>query len=71
MRATKDLDVWVNPDARNAPRGLAALTDFGAPLHDLSVEDQSRPGLIFQIGVEPLLIDVKWLEQSTSRDSAT
>jgi hypothetical protein len=58
VRATKDLDVWVRPDAANAARVLAALADFGAPLHDLSVDDLSRPGLIFQIGVEPLRIDV-------------
>ena len=58
VRATKDLDVWVRPHPQNAPRVLAALADFGAPLHDLSVEDLSRPGLIFQIGVEPLRIDV-------------
>jgi hypothetical protein len=32
--------------------------DFGAPLHDLTAEDLSRPGLIFQIGVEPIRIDV-------------
>jgi hypothetical protein len=58
VRATKDLDVWVRPDSSNAKRVLAALADFGAPLHDLTVEDLSRPGLIFQMGVEPIRIDV-------------
>jgi len=58
VRATKDLDVWVRPDPLNAPRTFAALAAFGAPLHDLTVEDLSRPGLIFQIGVEPVRIDV-------------
>ena len=58
IRATKDLDVWVRPEPENAKRVLAALADFGAPLHDLSVADLSRPGLIFQIGVEPIRIDV-------------
>ena len=58
VRATKDLDVWVRPSLENAARVIAALADFGAPLHDLTVEDLSRPGLIFQIGVEPLRIDV-------------
>src|SRR5512147_2756106 len=51
VRATKDLDLWIRPDSANAPRVLAALADFGAPLHDLAIEDLSRPGLIFQIGV--------------------
>jgi len=58
VRATKDLDVWVRPDALNAERVLTALADFGAPLQDLTVDDLSRPGLIFQIGVEPIRIDV-------------
>jgi len=58
VRATGDLDVWVRPDATNAKRVIEALSAFGAPLHDLSVEDLSRPGTIFQIGVAPLRIDV-------------
>lgn len=58
VRATKDLDIWVRPDSSNAKRVIAALADFGAPLHDLTVEDLSRPGLIFQMGVEPIRIDV-------------
>lgn len=58
VRATKDLDVWVRPENENASRVLAALADFGAPLHDLTIDDLSKPGLIFQIGVEPIRIDV-------------
>jgi hypothetical protein len=58
VRATKDLDVWVRPDPANAEKVLAALNAFGAPLHDLTAEDLSNPGLIFQIGVEPIRIDV-------------
>ncbi len=58
IRATKDLDVWVRPDPDNAQKVLAALRDFGAPLQDLTVEDLARPGLIFQIGNEPVRIDV-------------
>jgi hypothetical protein len=58
VRATKDLDVWVRPEPVNAHRVLAALAAFGAPLHDLSTDDLSRPGLIFQIGVAPIRIDV-------------
>ena len=58
VRATKDLDVWVRPEPGNAARALAALAEFGAPLHDLTVDDLARPGLIFQIGVAPIRIDV-------------
>lgn len=58
VRATGDLDVWVRPEAENAKRVMKALAAFGAPLHDLSTEDLSRPGTVFQIGVVPLRIDV-------------
>lgn len=58
VRATKDLDVWVRPNPDNAPRVLRALTAFGAPLRDLTEADLVRPGLVFQIGMPPLRIDV-------------
>lgn len=58
VRATKDLDVWVRADATNAPRVFAALAAFGAPLQDLTVADLAEPGLVFQIGVPPLRVDV-------------
>src|SRR6266545_1232502 len=57
-RFTKDLDVWLDPESENARRAYAALETFGAPLHELSVNDLERPGLIFQIGVAPNRIDV-------------
>lgn len=58
VRATKDLDVWVRPDTANARRVIDALRAFGAPLHDLSESDLSAPGVVFQIGIPPLRIDV-------------
>ena len=58
IRATKDLDVWVRPSAANAARVMRALAAFGAPLQDLSAADLAAPGLIFQIGVPPIRIDV-------------
>jgi hypothetical protein len=58
VRATKDLDVWVRPDPANARRVLDALRSYGAPLHDLTETDLSTPGVVFQIGVPPLRIDV-------------
>ncbi len=58
VRATKDLDVWVNPTRKNAERVLRALSAFGAPIRDLTEEDLSTVGTIFQIGVPPLRIDI-------------
>jgi hypothetical protein len=57
-RATGDLDVWVRPTAANAERVWSALEGFGAPLFDLTREDLSRPGVVFQIGVPPCRIDI-------------
>ena len=58
VRATKDLDLWVRPTRENAARAIRALTAFGAPLQDLTEEDLACPGVIFQIGVPPVRIDV-------------
>ena len=58
MRATKDLDLWVRPEPENARRVLKALQAFGAPLADLTERDLAGPDLIFQMGVEPVRIDV-------------
>jgi hypothetical protein len=57
-RFTKDLDIWVRPEADNATRVHRALTRFGAPLADLTWEDLTRKGTIFQIGMAPNRIDV-------------
>lgn len=78
VRATGDLDVWVRPDPANAKRVLKALVKYGAPLQDLTEHDLSTPGVVYQIGVAPLRIDVltgidavefeeAWRERVTSR----
>ena len=58
VRATKDLDVWVNPSPENAARVYKALSAFGAPLDELSEADLKEPGVIFQIGISPIRIDI-------------
>jgi hypothetical protein len=58
IRATQDFDVWVRPEAENAKRVYRALQAFGAPLQDLTEADLAIPGIVFQIGVDPIRIDV-------------
>jgi hypothetical protein len=58
VRATKDLDVWVRPDRQSAPRIVRALEAFGAPMHTVTEDDFATPGITFQIGVEPVRIDI-------------
>ncbi len=57
-RATKDLDVWVDASAENAPRVIAALGDFGAPLMGLTEQELHTPGAGLQIGVPPMRVDI-------------
>ena len=57
-RATGDLDVWIDPTPDNASRVMSALAQFGAPLTQVSAEDFSRPGIVFQMGLPPYPIDV-------------
>ncbi|MFY9553955.1 MAG: hypothetical protein WAV47_04455 [Blastocatellia bacterium] len=70
VRATKDLDVWVRPDAENAKRVLKALKEFGTPLHDLTEADLANPGTVFQMGLPPLRIDVITAITGVSFDEA-
>jgi predicted nucleotidyltransferase len=57
-RATRDLDIWVNPTPENAARVMKALRAFGAALMDLTEEDLTTPGTVFQIGVDPFRVDI-------------
>ena len=58
VRATKDLDVWVEASADNAPRVIRALRAFGAPLMGLTEDEITVPGKGLIIGVPPMRIDV-------------
>jgi hypothetical protein len=57
-RSTMDIDLWVRPSLANAEAVLRALRKFGAPLHDLTLEDLQKDDTIFQIGVAPRRIDI-------------
>jgi hypothetical protein len=57
-RATGDLDVWVDAEPSNAASIMRALEQFGAPTGEVTVEDFSRPGVVFQMGLPPVRIDV-------------
>lgn len=57
-RYTKDLDIWVRPTRANARRVMKALERFGAPLFQVRMSELAQPGLILQLGVEPIRIDL-------------
>ena len=57
-RYTKDLDVWIEPTESNARLMIAALDEFGAPTRKILPSDFTEPDVFFQIGIEPVRIDI-------------
>jgi hypothetical protein len=57
-RATGDIDIWVRATPENARRVWQALVRYGAPLHELEIEDISSPGMTFQMGIAPNRVDL-------------
>ena len=57
-RATKDLDIFIRPDKRNAAALFRASAKFGAPLGGLKREDFAERGSFFRMGVPPLMVDI-------------
>ena len=70
IRATKDLDVWVRPSLDNARRIMLALATFGAPTHEVAASDFEMPDLIFQIGIDPVRVDIITSIDGLTFDSA-
>ena len=56
-RTTKDLDLFIRSDEKNARAAFKALAEFGAPLQGLGAED-FHDGTTFQIGQPPDRIDI-------------
>ena len=57
-RFTKDLDIWISTDRRNAAAVFQALKEFGSPLKGLSEKDFSEEGYFYQMGKAPFRLDI-------------
>jgi len=57
-RYTKDIDIWIQSDGKNAKNLLNALDNFGFGSLDLKVEDFLTPGYVIQLGYPPNRIDL-------------
>ena len=57
-RYTKDLDLWIEPVESNAEKVFVALGQFGAPTADVRPSDFTEAEVFFQIGIEPVRIDI-------------
>ena len=57
-RFTKDLDLLISIEIKNATAVYNALKEFGAPLTDLTVKDFSQEGYFYQMGRPPMRVDI-------------
>lgn len=57
-RFTKDLDLLIATDARNAQSIYKTLKEFGAPLKGLTEKDFMQEGHFYKMGNPPLRIDI-------------
>ncbi len=57
-RFTKDLDLLISVEIKNATAVYNALKEFGAPLADLSIKDFSQEGYFYQMGRPPMRVDI-------------
>lgn len=57
-RATGDLDIWVEASVENSKNIYKSISEFGAPLSDITEETFTEKGIIFQIGIAPRRIDI-------------
>jgi len=55
---TKDLEILTAVDDGNARAVYTALSEFGAPLHNLSPQDFAQEGYFYKMGSPPLRVDV-------------
>ncbi|MFZ9707309.1 MAG: nucleotidyltransferase [Ilumatobacteraceae bacterium] len=69
-RYTKDLDIWVWADPRNAESILESLNDFGLGGLELQASDFVEPNAVVQLGFEPHRIDILTSVTGLSFDEA-
>jgi hypothetical protein len=55
---TKDLDIWIDRSDANAQAAFSALARFGAPLKGLQPSDFDAPDVFYQVGIEPVRVDI-------------
>jgi hypothetical protein len=57
-RYTKDLDIWIDRNPKNAEKIMLALEEFGFGSLDLKATDFLEPNQIIQLGYPPNRIDI-------------
>jgi hypothetical protein len=74
-RYTGDIDIFINPDGKNAQRIMRVLKEFGFSSLELSIEDFQKKDSVVQLGLPPVRIDiitsisgVTWEEADASKE---
>lgn len=57
-RTTNDIDIFVANDQKNAESIVAALSDFGFGVNELSADLFTRKDSLVVLGVEPFSVDI-------------
>lgn len=57
-RYTKDIDIYIDPNIKNANRLVKSINEFGMESLNLTAKDFSKKGNIIQLGYEPVRIDI-------------
>jgi len=57
-RFTKSIGIWIDTSPENSGRVYVALSRFGAPLDGVSASYFSQAGMVYQIGVPPVRVDI-------------
>ncbi len=61
--ATKDIDIFVNPEKENSKKVYKSIEEFfGFSLKDIKENDFAKLGLIYQIGISPNRTDIKGID---------
>ena len=58
VRATGDMDIWVNINTANATNVVAALKEFGFAVPELSPELFLQKARIIRMGIPPLRLEI-------------
>jgi hypothetical protein len=57
-RYTKDLDIWIKPEKKNAEKTLKLLDEFGFGSTGISIDDLNKEGKFILLGSPPNRIDL-------------
>jgi predicted nucleotidyltransferase len=58
VRATNDIDIWIEATTENAKRLEAALREFGFDVPELAATKLIEPGTITRLGTPPMRIEL-------------